>query len=162
MAGRGFFGRIFDAVEGFIERVTGVLEEEPPGPVYEEDIYEGEPGPQPYREEYGTPEPYFAEEPPPAFDRPGYYEDVYGPREYGPGELPETSSAQEEYDYLSEEYDITGDDQALIFLWGGWFDEDITPEERRLFREDFYDYMGFTREDFDWDDWRDWYEATHG
>jgi hypothetical protein len=47
----------------------------------------------------------------------------------------------------------------------GWFDENISPEDRAGMQSAFFTLMeefGLDVSMFDWDDWRDWYEAQSG
>lgn len=47
----------------------------------------------------------------------------------------------------------------------GWFTEDMDPDERLGHQSAFFTLMqefGLDVSMFDWDDWRDWYEAQAG
>jgi hypothetical protein len=49
--------------------------------------------------------------------------------------------------------------EARELLYEGWFDGEISSQERtfaRIFLEEEY---GFDLDDFDWESWRDWYES---
>lgn len=55
------------------------------------------------------------------------------------------------------------DEYGAEMLWDGWFaDDDYLDEkydgewDRMEFRDFFYDYMGISYQDFDWDAWREW------
>lgn len=82
---------------------------------------------------------------------------------------------QDEFEHLSDMYGISGDDElenfygdiiepeiARTFLWQGFFEEGVWPEERRLAREDFYAYMAMEPSEFAWQDWKEWYAAYYG
>ncbi len=48
-------------------------------------------------------------------------------------------------------------------FYAGWIDRENTADDRMEAREVFFDLMGElgypdAEDDFDWDDWRDWYE----
>lgn len=58
------------------------------------------------------------------------------------------------------DFDIMQDDYAPDLLWEGWFNPDATPDDRADARELFLDYMDWDVGDFDWDSWREWYEAA--
>lgn len=148
MRSRGFFGRIVDAIRSAF---TG--EELPPEAPVEEPIQAGPfvPEEAEYEEEFVEEEPYYpAPEP--------EYEEVFPE----PGSTPFTSTAEEEFIYLSSEYEIQTDDYAQNLLWEGWFDPDMDFAQRQEARELFFMYMEIESEDFDWDDWRDWYSSTSG
>lgn len=53
---------------------------------------------------------------------------------------------------------ISDDEFAAELLWAGWFDFDMEPDRRTRARENFFLYTGLAKWDFDWDQWKDWYE----
>lgn len=66
---------------------------------------------------------------------------------------------------------LDGDEAREMFELGaesfkaGWFDSDIDPDDRIAEQSAFFTLMqefGLDISMFDWDDWRDWYEAQSG
>lgn len=53
------------------------------------------------------------------------------------------------------------DEHGLELFRIGWVDEGENPDERQAARDEFFDLMeayDISRDEFDWDAWRDWYE----
>lgn len=67
---------------------------------------------------------------------------------------------EEILDSLIEDFgDTVMDDRAADLLWGAFFDPDMDVVDRTYMRFEFFEYTGLGWEDFDWDKWREWYEA---
>lgn len=63
-------------------------------------------------------------------------------------------------DQFIEDYGMEVMDQrAQDLLYDGWFNPDTEATDRYELMFDFFEYTGIEWEDFDWDDWRDWYES---
>lgn len=53
------------------------------------------------------------------------------------------------------------DSDGIELFRVGWVDEGDNPDERQAARDAFFDLMeayDISRDEFDWDAWRDWYE----
>lgn len=62
-----------------------------------------------------------------------------------------------------DEYDDFAAAGAELFEWAWGKDQDLTPEERHDYRELFETWVAewaIDILDFDWDEWRDWYESA--
>lgn len=57
------------------------------------------------------------------------------------------------------EYVIT-DEYAANLIFEGWFNRDNSLEDQMAYRDDYYMYTGSSSRDFDWQDWKQWYEST--
>lgn len=79
-------------------------------------------------------------------------------------------SAEQAFDNMAQDLGIGGEtfdsfwtgpkdaETARDLLWTGWFDDDVDADERVEAREAFFDYVEFSEADFDWDQWKEWYE----
>jgi len=72
---------------------------------------------------------------------------------------------EEAYEHFVDMTHIGGDSfsdtLAQDALKAGWFDAEVSPDERQDAREFFQEYIGdefYDWADF-WDEWRDWYGA---
>lgn len=66
------------------------------------------------------------------------------------------------FDLNGEEYQEFRE-YAMEFFEEGWMDRDLDAETRELAREYFFEMMeefSLDISNFDWDDWRDWYESA--
>ena len=69
------------------------------------------------------------------------------------------------YGLTQEELDpfgLTEDDMRYMFDVG-WVAGNVDPDEREQARDEFFEYLtelGYDVSDFDWDAWRDWYDAA--
>jgi hypothetical protein len=68
------------------------------------------------------------------------------------------ASGRDVYSEMVEDYGI--DDPHFWLrreeLYDGWFNEELSPEERAAAREHFFDLMDWDTWEFDWDAWRDY------
>lgn len=51
------------------------------------------------------------------------------------------------------------DQQAVDLLYDGWFNPDTEATDRYGLMFDFFEVTGIEWDDFNWDEWRDWYES---
>ena len=62
----------------------------------------------------------------------------------------------------SEMRAFTLDNSGADLFATGWTDDDVDEEDRANAREEFFELMeayDISRDEFDWDAWRDWYEG---
>lgn len=92
-------------------------------------------------------------------DHPGFYDFQH---EVPPLDWLPTAPPEAEWNDLGDFAGNLGinDEYAIRLLDRGWFDEDASADDRHYAREHFFEYTGLYEEDFPWDEWREWYEAT--
>lgn len=139
MARRSLWQRLKGAVGRFLgaESPKGVPPSEPVEPEYQAPATPIEP-------EYQAPE-----------------EDLYRrvpPEESGIPPGPE----EDPFTQLARDMGVSHDPFASEMLWWGWFATDITPDQRSSARDQFFRYTAMDEYEFDWDQWRDWYETVSG
>jgi len=75
-------------------------------------------------------------------------------------EYPGLHDAETTYTYILISEGVGDDSFAQDLLWTGWFDTNVSPDERWDAREMYFDYMDMDSQDFDWDAWREFYESA--
>lgn len=133
----GWLDRIFNAVEGIVDRLTG-REDEPPLSF-----------PQ-------VPEPSFD-------DLEQLIKDKVVPFDFDRdipeiGSLPPDEPAPlTDYDTMADEMELDDQPIAKWALYAGWFDMDRDTDERVIARKLFFDETGMEKRSFPWHAWREWY-----
>lgn len=76
----------------------------------------------------------------------------------------ENATTDEAFEYIRASEGVEDDPYASQLLWDGWFNPNVTPQQRQMARDDYYHYMSYDPkgQGFSWDDWRSWYEAMAG
>lgn len=149
IARRGLFRRILDAVESFIG-----VEPSRPEPV-ERPRAEPPPPPEPALPEYQPPSSIFVPPelsgiPPGAYERLSFYDKVLH------------SEGFVDYDVFDSTGEVIVTDQyAADLIYEGWFDPDASYADQLAARSEYFNYTGESERDFDWQTWRDFYDATH-
>lgn len=71
------------------------------------------------------------------------------------------NTVEENIGDLDELKDFTVDASGAELFRVGWVDDGANEDERQAARDEFFDLMeayDISRDEFDWDSWRDWYE----
>lgn len=61
---------------------------------------------------------------------------------------------------LMEDFPQEMSQEAADLLWDGWFSGEVSPIDRQFIRMEFFDLTGLDWDDFNWHDWREWYESV--
>ena len=51
------------------------------------------------------------------------------------------------------------DQHAADLMYDVWFNSDVDSVDRAWALYEFFEYTGLDYDDFNWDDWREWYEG---
>ena len=80
------------------------------------------------------------------------------------GDFYDDQNTQAQWNDFTEQMGIDSDSVADAIaqdlLYTGWFDGEVTPEERHDAREEFFEYMEMDDYDFPWAEWEEWYDEN--
>lgn len=77
-------------------------------------------------------------------------------------DIAEELDAESDLDSAHEFENFAHDGNGLELFQAGWIDSDVDEETRQSARDEFFELMeayDISRDEFDWDAWRDWYEG---
>ena len=78
-----------------------------------------------------------------------------------PGDYDDPEFIQQ-WESFTEQLNINTNNVADIIaqdlLFDGWFNSEVSPDERHEARVEFFEYMEIRDDDFPWDEWVEFYE----